>query len=108
MATNKIQRGDRLTVVAPANVVSGQPLLVGAIFGICQTDAVAADTVVIDTEGVFELPKAAGAVTQGQKIYWDDVAKNVTTVVSANQRIGSATQAQLTGDATAQVAVTPF
>ena len=58
------------------------------------------------TEGVFDLAKAAGAVTQGQLVYWDNVAKNVTTTATSNKLIGVATQAALSGDANVRVKVT--
>lgn len=100
---NYVQDGDVLTLVAPYAVASGGGALVGAIFG------VAANTVANGAEGefcligVFDLPKANGAVTQGQKLYWSDANKNVTTTATNNTLIGVAATAAAAGDATARV-----
>lgn len=100
---NFVQPGHNLDLVAPRDLTSGAGFLVGSIFAVASL-AVAAGAVVAGvTEGVFELPKAAGAVTQGQKIYWDNTAFNVTTTSTSNTQIGVATAAAASGDATARV-----
>ncbi len=102
--TNYIQKGETITVTAPCDVVSGGGVLVGSIFGVASNDAKSGATdLEIDTEGVYDLPKAAGAVTQGELIYWDDTNKVVTTTALNNTKIGAATQAAAAGDATARV-----
>lgn len=101
---NYIQDGATITVTAPYTVVSGAGVLVGALFGVAANDATSGATdLEISTEGVFDLAKAAGAVSQGDKIFWDDTAKVVTTVAAGNTYIGRAIQAQVSGDATARV-----
>lgn len=100
---NFVQPGDNLDLIAPRALASGEGFLVGAFFAIASL-AVTANTVVASvTRGVFDLPKAAGAVTQGQKLYWDDAAHNVTTVANGNTIIGVATQAAAAGDANVRV-----
>lgn len=100
---NFVQPGDNLDLIAPRALVSGAGFLVGAIFGVASTDAAQNAPVVGVTRGVFDLPKAAGAITQGQKLYWDNAAFNVTTTAGGNTLIGAATQAAAAGDATARV-----
>ncbi len=100
---NYTQRGDTLTLVAPYDVASGAGMLVGAIFAVAATTAKAGDAVEGDVVGCFDLPKAAGAVTQGAKLYWDNTARVVTTVATNNTLIGVATRAAANGDATANV-----
>lgn len=100
---NFVQRGDTLTLVAPYDVASGAGLLVGAIFAVATAAALNTKDVEARTEGVYDLPKAAGAVTQGAKLYWDNAAKNVTTTAAGNTLIGVATQAAAGGDATTRV-----
>ncbi len=101
---NFIQKGDTLTMAAPTGgVASGDGVLVGSLFGIAAGDAAENDNVEVQTTGVFDLPKATGAVTQGAKVYWDNTNKNVTTTATANTLIGAATVAALSGDATARV-----
>jgi predicted RecA/RadA family phage recombinase len=101
---NFIAEGDIVNVVAPAAVVSGQFLKVGDLFGVCQTAAAINTDVPIATRGVFEGPKvSAQAWTQGVKIYWDDTAKLLTTVLTSNKLVGVATKAAINPSATGQV-----
>lgn len=91
---NYIQKGDNLTVQAPADLTAGAGVLVGAIFGVAQGAAVNGAEVVIVRSGVFELPKtSAQAWTQGAKLYWNDTTKVVTTAASGNTAIGAAAAA---------------
>jgi predicted RecA/RadA family phage recombinase len=89
---NFIQRGDVLTITAGADLVSGQGLLVGDLFGVVTVGvASGAKTELHVGGGVFELPKvSAQAWTQGASIYWDDTAKNCTTTTSTHKKIGVA------------------
>ena len=59
MARNQVQKGDVLTFspVPAGGVTSGEGLLIGAAFGVCQTDADAAGEVEAAVEGVHALPK---------------------------------------------------
>jgi predicted RecA/RadA family phage recombinase len=100
---NFVQQGDNLTLIAPRAVASGAGFLVGSIFAIASADAALNGPVAGVTRGVFDLPKAAGAVTQGAKLYWDNTAFNLTTNASGTTLVGVATQAAASGDATARV-----
>jgi len=100
---NFVQAGNTVTVTAPADVSSGGGLLVGSLFGVAACDALSGADVETVTEGVFDLTKATGAITQGAKVYWDNTAKNVTTTASGNTLIGVAIAAAASGDATARV-----
>lgn len=89
---NFVQEGNTITVAAPAVVKSGDGVLVQNTFGIAAFDANAADPLELVLEGVFVLPKApAGIILQGMQVFWDDIAKNVTTVIAGNTLIGVAT-----------------
>lgn len=89
---NFIQPGGVLTVPAPANVQSGDGVLVGSIFGIAAYAALAGADVEIKTEGVFEMKKTSAlAVSIGDKVYWDNAAKEVNKTASGNTLIGAAT-----------------
>ena len=107
MARNQVQQGDVLTFapVPAGGVISGQGLLINASFGVAQTDADAGGEVEGAVEGVHALPKAAGAIAFGQKVYWTGSA--VTSVASGNTLIGYAARAAAAGDATVDVKLTP-
>jgi predicted RecA/RadA family phage recombinase len=100
---NYVQRGETVTLIAPAAVLSGAGVLVGSIFGVAEYTAGSGDEVEVNLVGVFELPKATGAISQGAKVYWDNTAKNVTTTASGNSLIGAAVSAALSGAATVRV-----
>ncbi len=101
---NFVQEGRTITLTAPVAVSSGGGLLVGSIFGVARGDAAIGANVDALVEGVFDLAKvAAQAWTQGAKIYWDNVAKNCTTVAAGNTLIGAATEAAAAADATGRV-----
>ena len=100
---NFIQQGVNVTLTAPANVLSGDGVLVGSLFGVAATHASAGQPVECTTIGVFELPKAAGEMTQGALAYWDDTAKQVTGTEAANHLIGHVTETAASGDPTVRV-----
>ena len=107
---NYVQPGRTLTVPAPApGVASGDPVLVGAIFGIANYSAATGVDVEIDTVGVFTLPKAAGvAWAIGDIVFWDAGAKNLTKSAGDNLVVGTATTAAASGDAVGNVKVGPL
>ena len=82
------QIGDTVTVTAPANVVSGQGVLVGDIFGAALSDALSGQPVEIAVEGVVGLPKAAGAINEGVRLFWDNAAGRITTTATSNRVVG--------------------
>lgn len=90
---NYIQPGKTVTVPAPADVKSGDLVVVGDLFGVAEFSAAEGDPVEIATEGVFELPKvAAQAWTVGAKIYYIAADKVLTTAATGNTFIGHATE----------------
>jgi predicted RecA/RadA family phage recombinase len=98
---NFVQKGDTITLIAPAGgVVSGQAFMVGSIFAVAAYDAAAGDEVEADVVGVFEIGKAAVAVTQGAPLYWDAAAKVLTTVATGNTLVAAATEAAADSAAT--------
>lgn len=118
MAQSFIQHGERLEVTLGSGetaVASGKGYLVGAMFGVvvsltrngqtvfANQASAQGDIAVVALEGVYQLPKASGAVTLGAKVYWDNTAKNITTTASGNTFVGYAWQAQASGDTTVQV-----
>ncbi len=84
--------GNSNPVQAPAGgVLSGDGVLVGALFGIAATDAAEGAAVEIACVGVFEMKKtSAQAWAVGAKVYWDNTAKVATTTASGNSLIGVA------------------
>ncbi|MCB1349291.1 MAG: DUF2190 family protein [Maritimibacter sp.] len=100
---NYIQNGDTITFTSSEAVQSGQGVVMGALFGIAASDAAADEAFEAAVTGVFELPKAAGVISAGAKVYWKADTENVTTTATGNQLIGAATAAA--ADAATTVAV---
>lgn len=90
---NFVQRGDTLTLTAPAEIISGDVVIVGSIIGIANGDADNGAPVDLDTLGVFRLPKVeALAIDEGDIVYWDAGAKLVTKTAEGNAKLGVATE----------------
>ena len=93
---NFIQQGDTIAAIAPATVASGAGVLIGSLFGVASGDAASGAEVLLNTTGVYDLPKQTGqAWTAGQLLYWSGT--NVTNVVATNKLIGCALRAELSG-----------
>ncbi len=91
---NYVQPGNTITLTAPYDVASGDGLLVGAIFGVATGSAVSGDAIEAALVGVFDLTKVGSqAWAAGDKIYWDNTAKQATKTVTSNTLIGVATEA---------------
>lgn len=101
---NYIQPGSVITVPAPAGgVLSGNGVLIGALFGVAATDASEGDDVPLQITGVVDLPKANGILGLGVRVYWDAAAGNVTATDTGNTLIGVTVSAAAIGDALARV-----
>ena len=91
---NYVQPGNTITLTAPYAVASGEGLLVGSIFGVASGTAALGEPVETALVGVFDLKKVASqAWSVGAKVYWDDAAKQTTTVATANTLVGVAVEA---------------
>ena len=53
-------------------------------------DGAAGENINVAVVGIYELPKAAGAIRQGAAVYWDAGEKKVTTAAAGNAAIGAA------------------
>jgi predicted RecA/RadA family phage recombinase len=88
---NYVQNGDVVSVPAPATVVSGAGVLVGALFGVAVHNAASGQPVEIATTGVYDLTKVGSqAWTVGALIYWDAANSRATTVSASTTLIGKA------------------
>lgn len=99
-----IQRGENITVSAPAAVTSGAGVLVGSLFGVANGDADNGGDVVLSTVGVYELPKkTADDLAVGETVYWDATNDEVTETITSNIKIGLAIAAAGAGVTTAKI-----
>ncbi|HWW46551.1 MAG TPA: DUF2190 family protein [Xanthobacteraceae bacterium] len=89
---NYVQKGDTVTVLAPADTASGAAVLVGAIFGFAVASAKSGEPLELKTVGVFDdAKKAAGAAwSVGDALYWDATEKELTKTATNNKLVGAA------------------
>lgn len=91
---NMIATGDTLTITAPAAVLSGAGVLVGALFGVALADIASGARGAIRVRGVVRLGKAPSqAWTLGQRVYWDAGNSRATNVATGNTMIGLCAEA---------------
>jgi predicted RecA/RadA family phage recombinase len=106
---NFIQNGDYIDITAPAEIESGEGVLIGDMFGVAVTDIANGAKGALAVKGVYALAKVTsdGGAAAGAPAYWDATAKKVTGVASGNVQVGLFTEANLTADATARVLLNP-
>jgi predicted RecA/RadA family phage recombinase len=92
---NYEQRGEVQTSTPPVGgVTSGQPYQIGQKFGIATktvsaAEALAGATAELLIRGVVTVTKAGTqAWTEGALVYWDDGAREFTTVAAGNLLVG--------------------
>ena len=102
---NYIQNGDMITVTAPVGgVTSGPGILVGNLFGVVASNAAEGEAAEIATTGVFDLPKdAATVIDLGDRIAWDDTAKEISQPGVGLYPVGIAVTAAGNGTTTVRV-----
>lgn len=88
---NFVAIGNTVGIIATAATLSGAGVLQGSLFGIAAHNAATGEDLILNVTGIYELPKAgAQAWTVGQKVYWDNTAKLVTSEATGNTLIGVA------------------
>ncbi len=102
MAKNFVAPGDTMDVTLAADAASGDPIAVGNKVVVALEDGLSGAAITAKTTGVFELPKVAGAITQGADVYLTS-AGEITVTATDNTLAGYAYQAAASGDATVYV-----
>ena len=104
MTTTRVASGEIQDVTLAAAATSGTPFLNGVRLVIPITSGAIGDVVACDLSGAHTVPKATGtAWVQNALLYWDDTAKNVTTVSTSNTLCGRAFAAAASGDTKGQL-----
>ena len=79
MSAKYWQRGETIDYTATDDLANGDVVNLATRIGVAGDDIAAGETGAVHVVGVFEMPKATGAVTVGQALYWDTAAENITT-----------------------------
>lgn len=102
--SNYLDAGNLVEVTAPYAVTAGQGVLVGALFGVAQNTAASGAPVVIHTAGVHVATKdPTQAMTVGQRLFWDNTNRRLTTTATGNFHVGLCYRAAAASDATVAV-----
>lgn len=89
--------------VPSGGISSGDLVKIGGMVGVAVNGGVENDVVAVNLCGVYEVPKASGAITKGARLYYDAAEGELTTTAAGNTFAGFAWQAQQSGDATCLV-----
>lgn len=111
MPENMYTGGDVVTVAAPANVNSGQFVVVGNIRGVAQVSALSAANVALQLRGEALLPKPNAVSTSfaaGANVHWDATNAVCTGSATSNAKIGAAVLAASNTDTTVRVIFQPY
>lgn len=106
MAENIYTNGDTATLVAPANVNSGQFVVVGNLRGVALTSATSGGNVACQMRGEATLPKpnaASTAFAAGANVHWDATNAVVTGSATSNAKVGAAIAAASNTDTSVRV-----
>lgn len=105
MATNYRQAGETIPLTAPSGgILSGQGFVVGNIFAVAAYDAIEGAEVEGSTVGVWTLPKAAGVIAEGARVWWNNTGKVVVNATGVGFfPIGVAVGGAADADATVNV-----
>ena len=106
---NYVHDGETLTLVLTEDVRSGRPVMVGEVFGIAVGDGKAGDKLAVTIVGVYELTKLAGAIGQGERVFWQKAQvappkdEGITKTADGNRLVGVAAKSAGSGDLTVEV-----
>ena len=107
---NYVQPGNSLAIAVPyaGGILSGQGVLVGALFGVAAVDGAQNAIIEAATQGVFDITKEpALAITAGARVFWDNTNRRLTTTATGNFQVGIASLAALAADTTVRVVAQP-
>lgn len=104
MARNFRQPGETIPVTAPADVASGDVVVVGSLVGVAHTTALQGETVEIGLCGVWDLPKATPLEMNPGDALWVDAGTGKLTKTAAGNTLAGVCVAHA-GSAEATVAI---
>jgi predicted RecA/RadA family phage recombinase len=94
MSTNYKQEGEVIQYTAGANITSGQVVAIGNVLGVAKVAIANGASGSVALEGVFTVPKVAGAVIAlGETLTWD------SSVAAFDDNLAVAAAGDITGAA---------
>jgi predicted RecA/RadA family phage recombinase len=102
------RQGKRIDHTPVADVAFGDTVVIGDFVAVADQPIAAGKDGSLALEGVYNVDKAAVAITKGAKVYFDETAENYTTVSEGNKAAGHAFKAAAEADAQMQVRLWQF
>jgi len=91
MTARFIHNGDAIDYTPAADVAAGDVVVHKELVAVAKLDIPANKLGALHVTGVYDFPKATGggtAIPTGSNVYWDDAAKQATTMAGGNKLIG--------------------
>lgn len=88
MAAIFVQMGDVIDYTAAEDLSFGDVVDLATRIGVAGAAIAREAAGPVHVTGVYRIPKATGAVTVGQALYWAKSAKNLTTTADSNTPAG--------------------
>lgn len=105
---NFLQPGDSVDVDAPADVVSGEGVLIGSLFGVATASKLSGERVSLGVKGVYTLPKlSANVMAVGIKVNWNNANKEMQIATSTLDNAATVLKAAGNGILEVEVRLTP-
>ena len=98
MIARYVQKGEAIDYRPSEAVAAGDVVVLGNLVGIARLDIAANTLGSLAVVGVFDVEKAAGAVTVGAAVYWDAANHKATTTAIGNPYLGKAVLAAESAD----------
>ncbi len=104
---NFVGTGDQVTLTAPAGgVIQGVGYVIGAMFVVAVDAEPAGRPFAGRRTGIVSLPKPAGVIAEGARLWWNNTTKQVATASAVGLfPLGTAAAAAVTGATTVEVAL---
>jgi len=103
-ASNYVQKGRVLSLVAPYSRTAGQAAMIGSLLGVAHYGVTNGEVGVFDFEGTWDLEKtSAQAWTLGDKVYWNTSTKVCSNIASDGPLVGVAMAAAANPSAAGRV-----
>lgn len=103
MKATYYQKGNVIDYTPTAAVENGDVIVIGTRVCVAGDNIEAGSVGALYVEGVFEMTKATGAITQGAVVYYDATNENITTTSTSNTQAGYAVAAAASADTTVYV-----
>jgi predicted RecA/RadA family phage recombinase len=104
---NFVGTGDQVTLTAPAGgVLTGVGYVIGAMFVVAVDSEPVGRPFAGRRTGIVSLPKPAGVINEGARLWWNNTTKQVATATATGLfPLGTAAAAAVTGATSVEVAL---